>query len=121
MTERHARIDFMRLTRNTTPDGKCKYAIVRLDKIRQIDEAQEGTASGEIDEALAILEEIGVLEYGEPGTDEEFFVIKLKDENAYAALEAYSECAKWKDEELADDVFELAERARDHKSQKQPD
>lgn len=81
----------MRLIRHTTPDGKCKYALVRLDKLRAAKISNSQTnAVIETDAALRHLSACGLLEYGEPGTPEECFVIKLKDQFALKALEAYS-------------------------------
>lgn len=71
--------------------------------------------------ALDDLAAFGLLEYGEPGTDNEFFAIKLKDDNAAPALDAYAEAAEWTDKELSEDVFGLAERARHHPCRKKPD
>ncbi len=112
----------MRLTRNTTPDGKCKYAIVRLDKLREMEsQGQNSFWHDHIRSAFAILEGQRLIEYGEPGSKEECFVIKLKDKNAPAALDAYAQAAVKTDQELSDDVHELFERARRHPSRKQPD
>ena len=87
----------MKLVRNTTSDGKCKYALVERLKNDNI-------------------------EYGLPKTENEFFVIKLKDVNAKAALEAYAESAKSTDPELAKEVLELASRSgANSKFCKQPD
>jgi hypothetical protein len=105
----------MRLTRNATPDGKCKYALVRLDKLRAM---KDQLGAGE---ALFALEQLGLIDYGEPGTENEFFALKLKDENAANALDAYAEAAGWTDEELSEDVTQLAERARYHPSRHRPD
>lgn len=118
----------MRLTRNTTNDGKCKYAIVRLDKLREMEAKLEtrpfAPVPGDLNDArvaLDLLGKVGLIEYGEPGTQEEFFVLKLKDENAASALEAYAESADFSDEELGDEVFELSERSRNHPARKRPD
>ncbi|WP_415913376.1 hypothetical protein [Neptuniibacter sp. QD37_11] len=76
----------MDLIRNTTKDGRCKYALVeRLKDDR--------------------------LEYGLPGTEDEFFVLKLKDKHAKAALEAYVASVKDEDPEYARQIQELADRA----------
>lgn len=108
----------MRLTRNKTPDGKCKYAIVRLDKLREI---QNRLTWRRATNALELLEAFGLLEYGQPSSEEECFVIKLKDVNAPAALDAYAQKAAATDQEFADDIHELFERALRHPSRKMPD
>jgi hypothetical protein len=53
----------MRLIRNTTKDGRCKYALVRLDKIRNLPVGTEMEKC--ITRALDDLAAFGVLEYGE--------------------------------------------------------
>jgi hypothetical protein len=78
----------MRLIRETSPDGKCKYAIVRLDKLRSM-EAQDADYTQGMKSHLDALHQNGLLEYGEPGTAEECFVIKLKDRFAARAISAY--------------------------------
>jgi hypothetical protein len=79
----------MRLVRNTTTDGMCKYSLI---------EHQKGDH----------------IEHGLPGTENEFFVLKLKDKHAYAALVGYLESLTGADEyddEYALDLQELARRA----------
>lgn len=75
----------MRLQRNVSPDGMGKFAVINLRK--------------------------GTFELGTPGTPEEFFVIKLKDEFSKAALLAYAQAAEATDPEYAKDIRELAARA----------
>jgi len=76
----------MNLVRNTTRDGSCKYSLVEHQKDDHI-------------------------EQGLPFTENEFFVIKLKDRHAKAALEAYAKSIESTDEMFAGQVYELAERA----------
>lgn len=77
----------MRLERNISRDSKGKFAVINLRK--------------------------NTVEWGEPNTREEFFVIKLKDKYARVALEAYAAAAKFDDPEYAKDVAELAARSGD--------
>ena len=89
----------MKLYRNGNPNGRGKYGIVDLreDPYKKI-------------------------EFGLPGTKEEFFVIKLKDKHSKAALLAYAESAEFYDKEFAEEVRELAARAgRDNPWCKDPD
>lgn len=75
--------------RNTTSDGMCKYSLIEHQKDDHV-------------------------EHGLPCTENEFFVIKLKDKHAYAALVGYLESltsADEYDEEYARDLQELAQRA----------
>lgn len=106
----------MRLTRNTTIDGHCKYALVRLDKLRDA----KSHPSEELG-AIAVLSKSGILEFGEPGTEEECFVIKLKDKFAPLVLRQYAWEALVEDPELSKDVLELAARAENHPNRKRPD
>lgn len=123
----------MKLVRNTTCDGKCKYAIVRLDKIRlnQIG----GYGEEVIDDAIVTLTNAGVLEFGQKGSEEECFVLKLKDIFTAAALHEYAhriqihaglsivagrieEAQEWL--AFAREINELAVRSENHPSRKFP-
>jgi len=75
----------MRLERSVSPDNKGKFAIINLHK--------------------------NTIEWGPPGSREEFFVIKLKDKYAAEALEAYAKAAEQDDPEYAADVRGLVLRA----------
>lgn len=76
----------MDLVRNTTTDGSCKYSLIEHQKNDHI-------------------------EHGLPGTEGEFFVLKLKDIHAKDALEAYAQSIKGWDPDFAAQVQELADRA----------
>lgn len=97
----------MRLVRNTTEDGTCKYALIRLDKLQ----ASEGPLTKE--KILAVAGDLApYIEFGLPNTEDEFFTIKLKDINAKAALDAYAVSASQNaDDELSNDVLQLSFRA----------
>jgi hypothetical protein len=72
----------------------------------------------------ARLETNGMLEWGDPGTENEFFVIMLKDIYAAAALKAYATAIlnEGGDEEYADEVLQLAKRTGPNSSWcKKPD
>jgi hypothetical protein len=107
----------MKLMRNITPDGFCKYAAIRNDKISKLNTSDKAGAQ----QAMETLALLGVLENPKVGDPEEFFLIKLKDVNAPHALAEYAGVARYTDAELADDVRELSERAEKHPGQKQPD
>lgn len=115
----------MRLVRNQTQDGKCKYALVRLDKMRLAENDKGGLADPTVVAALKLLENRGLLEYAGKGDPEEAFVIKLKDVHAPPALRAYADSAENRpgsvDKELAKDVHELADRAGVHPNRHNPD
>lgn len=106
----------MKLVRNTTQDGTCKYALVRLDKAKALT-ADDLPA---FNLAVGLLEDMGVLEYGKKGDPDEFFAIKLKDVWSKPALVAYAQNCM--DRELARDVMDLAYRSGiDHPNCKKPD
>lgn len=112
----------MRLVRNQTEDGKCKYALVRLDRLRLL---EGGSPNDSYHQALNILEKGGFLEYAGKGDPQEAFVIKLKDVHAPAALQAYELSAATRpgaiDHELSNDVHELRRRALNHPDRHVPD
>lgn len=97
----------MKLMRNVTPDGQCKYAAVRMDKIAAL-EAKDQVAARS---ALEMLADLGLLENPKPGDREEFFLIKLKDVYAEPALVAYANSVGKFDPEFAADVYSLTHRA----------
>lgn len=75
----------MKLDRNLNPDGKGKYALINLRTNK--------------------------IEFGRIDTEDEFFVIKLRDRNARAALLAYATEIDARDPEFAAEVVQLAERS----------
>lgn len=79
----------MRLKRNITKTGICKYSLIENEKD-------------------------GHIEHGLPKTENEFFVIKLKDKYARKALIGYLDALTSDDEydsEYARDIQELAQRS----------
>lgn len=107
----------MKLVRNTTQDGSCKYAAVRMDKIAELSQVDQQAACA----ALEMLADLGVLETGKAGSEEEFFLIKLKDNHAAAALWAYAKSVHGTDPEFSDEVAALARRSREREWRKEPD
>jgi hypothetical protein len=87
----------MRLVRNTSTDGRCKYAII-------------DNRTGAVVEAKV-------------GDPEEFFVIKLKDVHAPAAIRAYAADVAnvTGDLEYATELYEMAVRAELMPNRKVPD
>ena len=66
----------MKLDRNINPNGRGKYALLKL---RELDKDRDGKTLGEAPEiigALAVLEHAGILDWGMQGTESEFFVIE---------------------------------------------
>jgi hypothetical protein len=52
--------------------------------------------------------------------ESEFFVIRLKDKYAYPALLAYADAAERDDPEYANEIREMAARARTHPNSQRP-
>lgn len=75
----------MKLVRNTSADGTGKYTVINNVTGKELDSF--------------------------PGSEGEFFVLKLKDRHSQAALRAYADSARRIDPEYASDVEELARRA----------
>jgi hypothetical protein len=75
----------MKMDRNINPDGRGKYAVLNLRTNR--------------------------IEWGCVGDEDEFFLIKLKDRNAKAALLAYADAIAERDPEFAAEVRQIAQRA----------
>jgi hypothetical protein len=107
----------MRLMRNVSPDGGCKYAAVRMDKLATMERPEHLLARG----ALAQLAALGLLEDPRPGDPEEFFLVKLKDPYSPGALLGYALATL--DPEMEADVRDLIRRAgaRSPFCKKEPD
>lgn len=100
----------MKLDRNDpSRAGRGKYAVLNLRKIDHF--PVSSISAKEVKQALMFLAEHGVLDWGEAGSDSEFFVIRLKDEYALPALKAYANAAEDDDFEYATEVRELARRS----------
>lgn len=106
----------MKLDRNEERgpiDGCGKYALINMRKLNE-QYAGHGTFeqfAPDIQRALGVLESEGLIQYGPPGHEDEFFVVKLKDRHAGAALTAYADSIEASDPEFALEVRELATRA----------
>lgn len=83
----------MKLDRHVLNSGKGKYALLKLRQLNEIDWAAPKDDDLEAHEAIETLERLGVLDWGFSETESEFFVIRLKDEYAKSALEAYARAA----------------------------
>jgi hypothetical protein len=86
----------MKLDRNINGTGKGKYALVRL---RGIEDGSEAAM------LLMRLAKLGHVDWGEVGGRDEFFVVKLRDKYAPAAIKGYSDAA-------ADDARKELDEAR---------
>lgn len=101
----------MRLDRNVNPDGKGKYALIKLRKCNPIANDPSGGTLCFPAEAV---------DFGDT-PDSEFFVIRLKDKYAPAALAAYACAACADDREFGFEVLQLAFRAAMHPNRLAPD
>jgi len=103
----------MKLDRSINPDGRGKYAILKLRR-------QEKPFTPECQEAAITLRDAGLLEFGNTD-DPGFFVIKLKDKYAAVALAAYAMAAYDDDPEYSSEVMKLAKIAMKHPNKHKPD
>lgn len=107
----------MKLDRNEPgKDGRGKYALLLL---RKIDDPTRDTSAyvnytPRIAAALALLEEVGILDWGMAGTENEFFLMRLKDKYSRDGLLAYAAEARKDDPEWATEVEVLAARSGPH-------
>jgi hypothetical protein len=102
----------MRLDRNANPDGKGKYALIKLreDDVRP---------RLKIPNIVTVPVEASAIDLGDT-PDTEFFVIRLKDKNAANALMAYAVSCRVDDPQFANEVHELALRAASHQRKTRP-
>ncbi|MGR4927372.1 hypothetical protein ACIPUD_11250 [Bradyrhizobium sp. CAR08] len=114
----------MKLDRNINGTGRGKYGLINNRKLLEIIvpprvDGESNDASmvklrreRQVRDAIDLLESLGILDWGLAGTDSEFFVIKLRDENAQGVLARYaSNAMRAGDSDLASDVFDLAARS----------
>lgn len=94
----------MQLDRNLNPTGKGKYALINLRKV-------DGDPRTAIEMAAAIVAKPDALQLGIVGEPDEFWLIKLKDKYAAAALQAYADAAQADDPEYANQVREMVQRS----------
>ncbi len=108
----------MQLVRNNQTNGTCKYALVRLDKMRK---------DGKFKSVPQFLEQFpgldGYIEFGAPRSKEEFFVIKFKDLASTETLMTYAaEAKRLGDEEFSNEIIGLLHRTGEfHPNSKQAD
>src|ERR1700680_3398570 len=103
----------MKLERNEG-GRRGKYAVVRLREINRAPGTDQTAALAHVDALVTG----GYVDFGMPGDSDEFFVVRLKDQYAAAALTAYAQAALADDPEYAADVLELAQRAAVHPQRK---
>lgn len=105
----------MKLDNETNPYGNGKYVLINLRKIDSNPKTPEELAE-------AILKYPKSIEWGYAGSEDEFFLIKLKDKYAPKALHAYAQEAFTDDQEYATSVEIMAGRSGEkNKFCKKPD
>ena len=100
----------MKLDRNITNPRRGKYALIKL---------RESTVKLDRDRGCLMVNESAV-DFGDTA-DSDFFVIRLKDKYAAAALTAYAQAAMIDDPEYAKEVLALAVLAATHPNKRKPD
>ncbi len=103
----------MKLDRNINKDGKGKYALILLRDVENWKTPEEL--------ADAIKTNPKIVDYGFRHHESEFFVIRLKDKHAEAALMAYANSIADEDEQFAGQIVAMAQRAASHPNKKKPD
>lgn len=98
----------MELDRTLNSDGKGKYALINLRKL-------DGNPQSVAELVEMLLKNPEAVEFGNVGSENEFFVIKLKDIHADAALHAYAkdvlDNGKPEHQPYAGQIIEMANRA----------
>jgi hypothetical protein len=98
--------------------GSGKYAAINIRRVANL-------RGADLERALIAVEQLnklGVVDTSEPGSPEEFFLVKLKDRHSRPALLAYGQSVLPFDKEYGNDVLSLAVRAGcNHPNCKEPD
>jgi hypothetical protein len=105
----------MKMDRNINADGAGKYALINVRKLLTFDD--QGTFGGlppALSLALETLDKAGVIQWGAVGTEDEFFLLKMKDRNALPTLAAYADSIEAQDPEFAAEVREMMARSGPH-------
>lgn len=111
----------MKMDRNINSDGTGKYVVINMRKLRDFRDANQQMRP-DIIEALRVLSNAGAVEWGNVGSQSEFFLVKLKDRHSLPAIQAYADSIRMSDPEFADEVYEMTMRAGPHsKFCKEPD
>jgi hypothetical protein len=111
----------MKLDRNIGADGLGKYALIKNRKLAELLK-DRGMIPGDLTEALAVLEQYEVIDWGDK-PETEFFVIRIKDKYASGALYQYASYAIRDNEiEYGQEVMALSKRSGEwHPNCKKPD
>jgi hypothetical protein len=103
----------MKLDRNINSNKRGKYALLKLRKLDEFIDPDDPfqQVAPKIADALKVLENAGILDWGLHGTESEFMLIRLKDKYARPSLIAYADAAHVDDPEYAAEISELADRS----------
>ena len=105
----------MELDRDSNTNGKGKYALIKLREIEGFPQTKEKLSQSVADNPDCI-------DFGFKGDDSEFFVIRLKDKHATKALIAYlNSVLDDGDLQFANSMYDMINRAMNHKNKKTPD
>jgi hypothetical protein len=111
----------MKLDRNINANGRGKYALLKLRRVRELQDTLTEEGKQRLAQAFDLLEAAGILDWGNT-IDSEFMVIRLKDAAAEQGLREYANKAAEFDPEYAGEIAEMARRAGpNHPNCKQPD
>lgn len=89
----------MKLDRNTNPDGRGKYALINMRKIKEIEDAGRKPSPHEtvecqrairVRESIEMLIREGVVTLGNESPGDQFFVMKYKDKFTADGLRGYA-------------------------------
>lgn len=103
----------MKLDRNANLNEMGKYSLILNRKVTELQ-------STDVLMMLDRLHELGVIDHGIK-MDDEFFVIRVRDKYASAALRAYANAARAEDPEYALEVDGIVCNAESHPARKRPD
>ena len=107
----------MKLDRNITTPRRGKYALIKLRGLNL--PFPDCYYSGPQPQSDSIVPKAAI-DYGDTD-DSDFFVIRLKDKYAGAALAAYANAAMQDDPEYGREMMALAQKAIEHPSKRRPD
>lgn len=92
----------MKLDRNINPDGAGKYALVNMRRLRAVQAAVQTerssftaiAAAAAATSAMATLQDLGIISFGNETPGDQFFVMKYKDKFTGPGLQAYAEAVQ---------------------------
>jgi len=104
----------MQLLLNRLNEKLGKYAVLNLRRLREkcsSSSSFDEVSSMEVFDAVRVLDQAGLLEWGVAGSVDEFFLIKLRDIHSQPALLAYASSASTVDVVYGREIQELASRS----------